>query len=182
MNTEPEKDESLLYRLKAFGVSVLIALPFLAAGTYIMGISYGFLPTDPESFIAPPGVVGLTGAFFVVGGLMVLLHGAFGDAGQKSMLFRMLNNILGLAFVAILGFVFAWVGLGPGERVFEGRISIGPLSLFSAVRTLLGRGVFGMIGLGLLLIAVAGTLTSVYSGLSHAYRKIKALLTQSPGG
>src|SRR5512135_1226343 len=130
MNTEPEKENTWLYRLKSFGVAILIALPFVGAGTYIMGISFGFLPSDPESFIAPPGVVGLAGAFFVVGGLMVLLHGAAGADGQKSMLFRVLNNILGWAFITIFGLVFAWVGLGPGERVFEQEISIGPLSIF----------------------------------------------------
>ena len=181
MNTEPEKDDSLLYRLKSLGVGILVALPFLGAGMYIMGISFGFLPSDPESFIAPPGVVGLAGAFFVAGGLMVLLYGFAGNSGQKSVLFRVLNNILGLAFVALLGLVFAWVGLGPGERVFEGGISIGPLSIFRAIRTLLGRGVFGIIGLGMLLIALVGILTSLYSGLSYIYHKIRALLTRNPG-
>jgi hypothetical protein len=124
MNTAPEPESrSLLSRLKFWGCNLLFALPFLAAGIYIMGISFGFLPSDPQSFQAPPMIVGLAGALFTVGGLIVLLYGSaetLGEAAQKSLLFRVLNKILGLAFLTIFGIAFAWVGLGPGERAFQG--------------------------------------------------------------
>ncbi len=182
MNTEPEKNSnSLLDRLKLLGAGILIALPFLAAGTYIAGISFGFLPSDPESFIAPPKIVGLAGVFFIVGGLMVLLHTSFGESKEKSLLFRVLNQILGLAFVTIFGLLFAWAGLGPGERVFEGGISVGPLSIWGGIKTLLGRGLFGIIGLVMLFAVLASVLASIYSGLAYAYRKIKTWLTGNLG-
>jgi hypothetical protein len=182
MNTEPENDSnSLFYGLKRLGIGILIALPFLGAGLYIMGISYGFLPSDPESFLAPRGIVGLAGAFFVVGGLMVLLNVSFGENGQKSMLFKLLNHIIGLMFVTIFGLLFAWAGLGPGERVFEGGISVGPLSIWGGVKTLLGRGLFGIIGLFFLLAVLFRVVTLIYSGLLYVYRKIKNLLTRNLG-
>jgi hypothetical protein len=181
MNTEPEKEESLSYRLKALGVGILIALPFLGAGTYIMGISFGFLPSDPESFLAPRGIVGLAGAFFVIGGLMVFLHVSFGRNGQGSWLFQALNNIIGLAFLTVFGFLFAWVGLAPGERAFEGGMSIGPISIFSSIKTLLGRGLFGIIGLAALLVVLIRGITLFYSGLLYVYRQIKTLLTGNTG-
>jgi len=181
MNVEETNSNSLLERFKSCGCSLLMALPFLGAGIYIMGISYGFLPSDPESFVAPPGIVGLAGAFFVVGGLMVLLYGAFGGAGadeatrQKNPIFRALNKLLGLAFLTLFGLIFTWAGFGPGERVFEGGISI---PKFSDLNTLLGRGVFGLIGVAILLAALASALSPIYFGLRKIYQKIKG----SPGG
>jgi hypothetical protein len=179
MNTEPENNAAALpYRLKLLVGGILIALPVIGIGIYVMGISYGFLPSDPESFLAPRGVVGLAGVFFVVAGLMVLLNVSFNETGQKSLLFQGLNHILGLAFVAIFGLLFAWVGVGPGERVFEGGISVGPLSTWGGIKTLLGRGLFGIIGIFMLFAVFMRVISLLYSGLSYLYRKIRNLLSR----
>jgi hypothetical protein len=185
MNAETGKDSaSLLSRLKFLGCAVLFALPFLGAGVYIMGISFGFLPSDPENFYAPHGIVGLAGALFTVGGLMVLLHGAFGtfgnaaDAAQKNMLFRVLNNILGWAFCLIFGLIFTWGAFAP-EEGFSGEISIGPVSILNGIGSLLGRGLFGIFGLLMLLVAL---LAPIYYPLAYIYRKIKALPMRNSGG
>jgi hypothetical protein len=111
---------------------------------------------------------------------MVLLHVSFGPNGQKSLLFQALNNILGLAFVTIFGLLFAWVGLGPGERTFEGGVSLGPLSILRSMKTVLGRGLFGIIGLLMLLAVFLRVITLGYAGLLYVYRHIKALLTGEP--
>ncbi len=182
MNVDPENDtDSLLDRLKRLAFGILFSLPFLGAGIYIMGISYGFLPSEPESFLAPRGIVGVSGVFFVVSGLMALLHISFGESGQKSLLFQVLNNIIGLAFVTVFGLLFAWVGVGPGERVFNGGVSIGPLSIWSAAKTIMGRGLFGLIGLFMLGVVVIRVMNLLYAGLLYVYCKIRDLLTGNAG-
>ncbi len=179
MNTEPEKTQEDLPRWQAIGCGVLFALPFLAAGLYIMGISFGWLPADPEAFIAPRGIVGLAGVFFVVGGLMALLHGVGGRAGQKNIVFRALNSLLGFAFLLLLGLVFTGAGFGPGDdRAVEGGMSLGPLPISGGLG---GRGLFGIIGLLILLVMSVGLVSATYAGLKTVYHKIRADFTSDSG-
>jgi hypothetical protein len=181
MNAEPEQDStSLLSRFKSLGCAILFSLPFLGAGIYIMGISFGFLPSNPEDFQAPHEIVGLAGALFTVGGLMVLLYGTFGALGEatkKSIIFRVLNNVLGWAFCLIFGLVFTWGAFAP-EEGFSGGISIGPVSILGGLSSLMGRGLFGIFGLLMLLVAL---LAPIYYPLAYIYQKIKALSIKNPG-
>jgi hypothetical protein len=133
---------------------MLFALPFVAAGGYIMAISLGFLPSDPEAFKAPRLVVATAGAVFVLGGLMALLQGSFSAGGQQTAIYKWLEFfILGGFLIAFAG-VFLWVGFGPGERAFQTETTLGPVTTTGEGSPLIGRCLFGTFGLGTLVAAL----------------------------
>ena len=127
---------------------MLFALPFVAMGGYIMAISLGIFPSDPEAFKAPHLVVAAAGAVFVLGGLMVLLQGSFSPGGQQTALYKWLEFfILGGFLIAFAG-IFLWIGFGPGERAYQTETTLGPVTTTGQGDPLTGRCVFGVFGLG----------------------------------
>jgi len=165
MNPEPQHpDPKEMSPAASLGCAMLFALPFMLAGSYIMAISFGYLPADPESFKAPRLVVAGAGAVFVLGGLMVILRASFSAGGQESALYKWLEFTLVTAFLILFAGVFIWVGLGPGERAFETSTSVGPVTTSSAGNPVVGRCLFGGFGIGMLL-----------AGLFYIYKKIMTL-------
>jgi hypothetical protein len=110
------------------GCAMLFSLPFVAAGGYIMAISLGILPSDPEAFKAPRLVVAAAGAVFVLGGLLVLLQGSFGSGGQQTALYKWLEFFILGVFLIVFAGIFLWIGFGPGERTFQTTTNLGPLT------------------------------------------------------
>jgi hypothetical protein len=133
---------------------MLFALPFVAAGGYIMAISLGILPSDPEAFKAPRLVVAAAGAVFVLGGLMVLLQGSFSAGGQQTMLYKWLEFFVLGGFLLAFAGIFLWVGFGPGERAFQTETTLGPVTTTGDGSPLMGRCLFGTFGLGTLIAAL----------------------------
>ena len=133
---------------------MLFALPFVAAGGYIMAISLGILPSDPEAFKAPRLVVAAAGAVFVLGGLMVLLQGSFSAGGQQTTLYKWLEFFIIGGFLITFAGIFLWVGFGPGDRAFQTRTTLGPVTTTGEGSPLMGRCLFGTFGLGTLIAAL----------------------------
>jgi hypothetical protein len=133
---------------------MLFALPFVAAGGYIMAISLGILPSDPEAFKAPRLVVAAAGAVFVLGGLMVLLQGSFSAGGQQTTLYKWLEFFVLGGFLLAFAGIFLWVGFGPGERAFQTETTLGPVTTTGDGSPLMGRCLFGTFGLGTLIAAL----------------------------
>ena len=140
--------------LQSRGCAMLFALPFVAMGGYIMAISLGLLPADPEAFKMPRLFVAAAGAVFVLGGLMVVLQGSFGPGSQQTPVFLWLQFFLLTSFLLAFGSIFLWVGFGPGERAFQTSTSFGPLSTTGQGDSLVGRCLFGAFGIGTLLAAL----------------------------
>lgn len=133
---------------------MLLALPFVAAGSYIMAISLGFIPSSPESFKAPPIILTAAGAVFVLGGLFMLLQVSFGQGGQQTALYKWLELFILGGFLLVFAAIFLWVGFGPGERTFSSSTSVGPVTTSGKGDPLSGRLIFGTFGLGTLFAAI----------------------------
>jgi hypothetical protein len=133
---------------------MLFALPFIAAGGYIMAISLGILPSDPEAFKAPRLVVAAAGAVFVLGGQMVLLQGSFSPGGQQTAIYKWLEFFILGSFLIVFAGIFMWIGFGPGERTFQTETSLGSVTTTGEGNPLTGRCVFGIFGLGTLFAAL----------------------------
>jgi hypothetical protein len=166
---EPASKKSL----QSAGCVMLFSLPFLLAGGYIMATSLGYLPADEASFHAPRWVVALAGLVFVMGGLMVLVNGLFGEYGRDTPVFKFLQGLGGMIFLLAFGLVFFWVGFGPGEREFETSGSVGPFSASGSGDSLFGRCLFGGIGLAVLAAAVWGLLDTALRALGLLQEKPK---------
>lgn len=54
---------------------IIFSLFFVGIGAFIVLISMGVIPVEPESFNAPRFIVGFTGGIFLVAGLMLLTSG-----------------------------------------------------------------------------------------------------------
>jgi hypothetical protein len=140
--------------LSRAGCGMLVALPFVIAGGYIMAISLGILPSNPESFKAPPMIMTAAGAFFVLGGLFVLLQVSFGTSGKQTALYKWLELFILGGFLLVFAMIFLWIGFGPGERTFSSSTSAGPVTVSGKGDSLSGRLIFGSFGLGTLLAAL----------------------------
>jgi hypothetical protein len=146
------------------GCGMLFALPFVAAGMYMMAISLGYLPSNPESFKAPPMILTAAGAVFVLGGLFVLLQISFGQGGQQTAIYKWLELFILGGFLLVFATIFLWVGFGPGERTFSSSTGAGPVTVSGKGDPLTGRLIFGTFGLGTLLAAIV-----------YIYKKIMTL-------
>jgi hypothetical protein len=166
MTAQPQSPKEL-----PSGCALLFALPFVLAGSYIMAISLGYLPVDPETFKAPRLVVAAAGGVFVIGGFMVILRASFSPGAQQMPIYQWLEFLLVTALLLTFGAVFLWAGFAPGEVTFQTRVGAGGVSTTSAGDSMTGRFVFGAFGLG-----------TFISGLVYAYKKLMTLpMGDDPG-
>lgn len=110
-----------------------------AIGGFIM-IMAGFDPDDSR-FHAPRWVAAAAGATFLLAGVAVIKSGRSSSDGTPR------ENSLGYGFILALlltcfGAVASWVAFGPGEREFQGEVSLGTGLLPFDVGDLVGRIVF----------------------------------------
>ncbi len=128
---------------------------FACVGGFFVLVALGILPSPPEAFAVPRGVVALAGAMFMFAGMMIILRGVFSPAAQQTALYQWLQYIATLGMLGSFSAVFTWVGLGPGEREFSGSASIGPIAFFTGdASALMGRCLFGGFGLFIALATV----------------------------
>lgn len=123
------KQRKLIFRL---------GWPITGVGLAAIALALGLLPLEESSFKAPQWVVGMAGAVFVIGGLMML-------SGEDSQV----NNVLAAFLLTGMGLIGGWVGFFGSDEGFSGGLPFLP----DAVNISLARGLFGMGALICLLLA-----------------------------
>lgn len=127
------------------GVMTLLlgCVPFLALAGIL---PHGNEPTDP----APSWMGWTVGAVFVAAGLIVIMRGALGSAGDSSgslpdtapRALRVLHDALGVGIAGGLALMFSWTAFGPGPRHFTANID-GLVMQTSGSGDTIGRVAFG---------------------------------------
>lgn len=145
--------------------AAILGFIFTAVGGFIMFAAFDIIHIDPDGLQAPRWVLGAVGLMFFLAGVMVIAQGIAGPGAEQVVLFQWLQLILVTGIMVSFAAVFAWVGLGPGEREFQGSTSIGPFTIIKESNQFAGRCVFGGFGL----LTGLGT-------LAFAFNKIFQLL------
>jgi hypothetical protein len=127
-------------------MAAFMGLVFMGVGGLIMFAAADWIYIDPKSLHAPRWVLGAVGFMFFLAGLMVIAQGIAGPGAEQVPLFQWLQFILVFGMMAAFAVVFTWVGLGPGEREFQGSTSIGPISIIGNTNQFIGRCMFGGFG------------------------------------
>jgi len=104
------------------------AWPCIAGGAYLLGIGSGIVPVDAAAVHAPPWVILLCGASFLLAGTMIL-------ARQRSRVVRLCAVLLLLC----LGLTGAWVALFGAASAFSGGMPF----LAREANVLVARVLFG---------------------------------------
>ena len=142
----------------SLAISIAFGGIFALVGAYIVSISLGLLPSNPENFKAPRLVVAAAGMVFFLAGVWVAFQAGLGAWGADTPLAKWVQYILALAMMVAFVSVFLWVGLGSGERQFETSTSIGPVTTTGTASEGEGRCIFGgfgiLAGIGVLVYAV----------------------------
>jgi len=128
-------------------MAAFMGLIFCGVGGFIMLAAVGWIYIDPQSLHAPRWVLGAVGLMFFLAGAMVIAQGIAGTGAEQVRLFQWLQFIILFGMLASFAAVFTWVGLGPGEREFQGSTSIGPISFIGDANQFIGRCMFGGFGL-----------------------------------
>jgi hypothetical protein len=140
---------------------------FMLCGTYPVLAGLGVLPGQLSPDV-PRWVVVAAGSMFILAGLAIINGYAVAGGLQADgnlpdnapPIVRVAQYVLGLAIVALMFAVFAWVAFGPGERHFSSSMSIPGLSTSGHSSGRSGRIAFGfatvLIGLFLVFGAVSG--------------------------
>jgi len=92
------------------------ALIFWIAGSAILALAIGWIPSAPERFRAPHWVLGAAGLLFVAGGFAPLAA----QWGANSWASR----AVGALVLGPLATIFNWIAFGPGTRHDTGGLSI----------------------------------------------------------
>jgi len=144
------------------GCSLAIGLAlggiFALAGAYIVSISLGLLPSNPDNFKAPRLVVAAAGMVFFLAGVWVAFQAGLGAWGADTPMAKWVQYFLALAMMIAFVSVFLWAGFGTGERSFQTTTSIGPVTSTGSASEGEGRCIFGGFGVlaafGVLVYAV----------------------------
>jgi hypothetical protein len=139
----------------------------MLCGAYPVLAGLGVLPGHPAPGV-PPWVVVAAGSTFILAGLALINGYAIAGGLQADgnlpdsapLIVRVAQYVLGLAIIALMFAVFAWVAFGPGDRHFSSSVSIPGLSTSAHSSARSGRIAFGfgtvLIGLFLLVATVSG--------------------------
>ena len=147
--------------------AVAFGLLFVLCGSFpvLAGLGVFHAHSDPD---APRWVIIASGGMFILAGLAIIngyaVSGgvqADGNLPDSAPLFvKVTQYVLGLAIVALMFAVFAWVSFGPGERHFSSSLSIPGFSTSGHSSARSGRIAFGfatvLIGLFLVIATVSG--------------------------
>jgi hypothetical protein len=159
----------------AFGVL------FMLCGTFpvLAGLGVFHAHAAPD---VPRWLIIATGSMFILAGLAIVNEYAIaggvqpdGNLPDSAPLFvRITQYVLGLAIVALMFAVFAWVSFGPGERQFSSTISVPGLSTSGHSSKHSGRIAFGI---GTVLMGVF-LVTAAVSGAKRLWRDVRGEPTQ----
>jgi len=106
---------------------LLLAIPFLVAGSWIVAISTGIAHYDPSKIHVPPWVGVLAGTVFLLPGLLCAYFGVRNGLARPETApgdpWRDPATIAGTVLLAILGILATWAGFGEGPRELSGDLS-----------------------------------------------------------
>ncbi|NGP75713.1 hypothetical protein G3570_03660 [Balneolaceae bacterium YR4-1] len=117
---------------------VRLGWPVTGLGLAVIALALGLLPLDGSNLNAPKWIIGMSGAVFVIGGLMML-------SGEDTRF----NNMMAALLLTGLGLIGGWIGIFGADEDFSGGLSFLP----EAVNISLARGLFGIGALICLLLA-----------------------------
>ena len=149
------------------GRAIAVGILFMICGAYPVLAGLGVVHARPSPGVQP-WVVVAAGSVFILAGFAIINGYAVAGGSQADgdlsanapFIARVTQYLLGLAIVALLFAVFAWISFGPGERHFSSSISIPGLSTSGQSSERAGRIAFGlgtgMFGLFFVLFAVSG--------------------------
>ncbi len=126
--------------------TALFGFIFSGMGAFIILAAMNIIPISPESLHAPRWVLGAAGGMFFLAGMAVISQGIAGPGAEQIHLFQWLQYVLVLGILIGFSSVFVWVGLGSGEREFQGTSSFGPIRFSGQGDEFLGRCLFGGFG------------------------------------
>ena len=138
-----------------------VALPLLVGGLVavpgllliLTGLNI-IVDIYPELTGGPRWVISLIGLPFFSFGLWIASHAFQGQAGDDSDFARYVNHIFILGFLIPMAGIFLWGGFGPGERSFQTETTVGSHSFTAPGNELVGRVIFGAVGIGVTVILV----------------------------
>jgi len=119
-------------------------------GLFIILLSLDVIHADESSFHAPRWIVAVVGLMFFLTGVLLAISPGRSTAAQQGQAEGTPSTVqtgirfwLGAFIILLFALVFNWVAFGPGEREFQGGITV-PFGLFSVeVNETLGRVIFG---------------------------------------
>jgi hypothetical protein len=123
----------------------------VAAGTAVVLVGIGVIPTEETSRHAPPWVIVAAGAVFLTAGVYVVAVGSI-DLRKPGYIARISRGgrfnpagwLVGAFIVSTLFAIATWVAFGPGERAFSGDVGGGGVGVGGPVGERTGRIVFGI--------------------------------------
>jgi hypothetical protein len=132
----------------------------ILAGLFPIAAATGIIQVDPDSMHAPRWVIGSVGGFFALTGVAILIR-------RQTFLTALILPIMLTLFAS----VFCWVGLGPGEREFDGGLPF----VGAEFNNWIARGLFSLMGILMGLGALLGWLRFYRQWLAqHTLRKLAA--------
>lgn len=120
-------------------------------GLFIILLSLDVIHADDSSFHAPRWVVAAVGLIFSLAGVLLAVSPSRSTTSQEAQSSSITTSDqagirfwLGAVVILLFALVFNWVAFGPGEREFQGGITV-PFGLFSVeVNETMGRAIFGI--------------------------------------
>ena len=144
MTRDPNSSESTL----------LAGLFAVALGAGIILVSANIIPVDHSDFEAPRWIAALAGIVFLLGGLKVSIMDPRFDYFRDTKIFAIAEYfIIGLMLTSF-AIIPTWIAFGPGERQFEGGISIPFLSVWFGPNANLGRIAFGFSSIVMIVFSI----------------------------
>lgn len=130
---------------------LLLGLVSTIAGAAILLVAFGVVAMPEGGANAPPWVVGLAGAVFLVMGVYSAALGllAWRDPELLERIVRgdalgMATWAVGLFAVTVFFTISAWIAWGPGPRSFSSAVDAGAIGVSGTVGESMGRAVFGV--------------------------------------
>jgi hypothetical protein len=114
-------------------LTIACALVAVAIGLFYILYSAGIVGPAPRHGNDGPGWLGFVfGLIFLFGGMAVIIQtvATGGDPSASDLPastprgLRLIHHVMAWAIVGMLGIVFSWVAIGPGQRDFTGSGSI----------------------------------------------------------
>ena len=147
--------------------AIAFGLLFILCGTFpvLAGLGVFHARSAPD---APPWLIIASGGIFILAGLAIINGYAIAGGVQADgnlpdgapLFVKVTQYVLGLAIVALMFAVFAWVSFGPGERQFSSTVAVPGLSSSGHSSEHSGRIAFGigtvLMGLFLVFATVSG--------------------------
>lgn len=126
------------------------------AGLFIVLLSLGVVPADDSQFRAQRWIAGLAGLAFLLAGGTLLSQALVGKLGGSSGLLQTVQGLFGLAILVAFAAIANWIAFGPGERNFQGSLTLPFLGFLFRSPDSFGRALFGIVAvlLDLLLLVL----------------------------